>query len=385
MTHFKPKEIGLTVEKARELGYEVNNETDSIPLFAQDVVLPLNCAEKMLNTANYIDDLLSTLYEVEPFYRCETKEDLIGHLLMGIAPHTSGAILGRIIGFCDVKGHYGHPFFHAAKRRNCDGDIDAVLLMLDGLLNFSKSYLPGNRGGLMDAPLILTTTINPTEIDKEALNVDTLAQYPVSFYEGTMKRPTAKDAHKLGIETVETRLEQGKDPFIFDFTHDTKSCDEAPKNNPYNTLESMRQKTMMQFELGEVLHAVDNEDQAGRLINRHLIRDMRGNLRAYGQQKVRCTKCGASYRRPPIAGKCIAVMKKNAENPLTGEIEDITCDHKLILTVTQGAVAKYDNLMNDIIEKYGVDGYTDNLYRLVSSWVADTFSSGDETTQQTLF
>ena len=180
-------------------------------------------------------------------------------------------------------------------------------------------------------------------------------------------------------------MEQGKDPFIFDFTHDTASCDQAPKNNPYNTLESMRQKTMMQFELGERLHAVDNKDQAGRLINRHLIRDMRGNLRAYGQQKVRCTKCGASYRRPPIAGKCITVVKKNAENPLTGEVEDITCDHKLILTVTQGAVAKYDNLMEEIIQKYGVDGYTDNLYHLVSSWVADTFSSGDEMKQETLF
>ena len=385
MTHFKPAEIGLSVEQAQKLGYDVKSETDSVALYAQDVILPLNCAEQMLNTANYIDDLLSTLYEVKPFYRCDTKEDLIGHLIMGIAPHTSGAILGRIIGFADVKGHYGHPFFHAAKRRNCDGDIDAVLLMLDGLLNFSKSFLPGNRGGLMDAPLILTTTINPTEIDKEALNVDTLSQYPVSFYEGTMSRPIAKKAHELGIETVETRIEQGKDPFVFDFTHDTVSCEQSPRINPYTHLESMRQKTMMQFELGEVLHSVDNKDQAGRLINRHLIRDMRGNLRAYGQQKVRCTKCSASYRRPPIAGKCITVIKKDVENPLTGEIENVTCDNKLILTVHQGSVEKYDALMNEIIERYGVDGYTDNLYRLVSSWVADTFSSGDELKQTKLF
>ena len=34
-----------------------------------------------------------------------------------------------------------------------------------------------------------------------------------------------------------------------------------------------------------MLRAVDNEIQAGKLINRHLIRDMRGNLRAYGQQR----------------------------------------------------------------------------------------------------
>ena len=385
MTHFKPKEIGLTVAKARELGYDVDDDMQAVPLLAQDTILPLNCAENLVNTANYIDDLLTTLYNAKPFYRCDAKEDLIGHLIMGIAPHTSGAILGRVIGFADVKGQYSHPFFHAAKRRNCDGDIDAVLLMLDGLLNFSRSYLPSHRGGLMDAPLILTTTINPTEIDKEALNVDTLSQYPISFYEGTMTRPVAKKAHELGIETVETRIANGEDPFIFSFTHDTKSCNQAPPHNPYTRLESMRQKTMMQFELGNILHSVDNKDQAGRLINRHLIRDMRGNLRAYGQQKVRCTKCGTSYRRPPIAGKCIHVVKKDAENALTGEIENITCDHKLILTVHQGSVEKYDGLIDDIIKKYGVDGYTDNLYRLVSSWVADTFSKTDELKQGKLF
>ena len=46
------------------------------------------------------------------------------------------------------------------------------MLLMDGLLNFSREILPANRGGLMDAPLVLTTRLNPTEVDKEALNVD---------------------------------------------------------------------------------------------------------------------------------------------------------------------------------------------------------------------
>ena len=46
------------------------------------------------------------------------------------------------------------------------------MLLMDGLLNFSRSILPSNRGGLMDAPLVLTTRLDPTEVDKEALNVD---------------------------------------------------------------------------------------------------------------------------------------------------------------------------------------------------------------------
>ena len=127
MTHFKPKEIGLSLEKAQELGYDVKSEDDIVELKIQDIVLSSLLAEKLLETTHYIDELLVKLYGLEPFYNCKSTQDLFGHLMMGLAPHTSGAILCRIIGLADVKGHYGHPFFHAAKRRNCDGDIDCVM------------------------------------------------------------------------------------------------------------------------------------------------------------------------------------------------------------------------------------------------------------------
>ena len=130
----------------------------------------------------------------------------------------------------------------------------------------------------MDAPLILTMRINPSEIDKEALNVDTSMQYPVTFYEGTQSYPDAKDALKLGVETVETRLGSPAELSGFGFTHDTNDCGAGPIINPYTELESMRQKTMAQFALGDLLYAVDNKQQASKLIDRHLIRDMRGNL-----------------------------------------------------------------------------------------------------------
>ena len=92
MTHFRPREIGMTVEQAQELGYEASTIDDICELRPQDVVLPLNCSEKILATANYMDDLLENLYGMEPHYNCETINDLIGHYIMGIAPHTSGAI-----------------------------------------------------------------------------------------------------------------------------------------------------------------------------------------------------------------------------------------------------------------------------------------------------
>ena len=259
----------------------------------QDVVLPQNCADNLVKATKFLDDLLVRQYGEDPYYNVESPEDLIGHLGVGIAPHTSGAIVCRIIGFAPVKGHYGHPFFHAAKRRNCDGDIDAFLLLLDGVLNFSRAFLAGHRGGQMDAPLILTMRINPSEIDKEALNVDTSMMYPTSFYEGTQDYPEAQAAVGLGVEFEGERIGSPAELSGFGFTHDTSDCGAGPKDNPYTELESMRQKTMAQFALGELLYAVDNKTQASILIDRHLIRDMRGNLRAFGQQKVRCPKCRA--------------------------------------------------------------------------------------------
>ena len=372
MTHFKPSEIGLSLEKAQKLGYDVNSVEEVVELKIQDIVLSLQLAEQLLDTTKYIDEMLVKLYDMKPFYNCVTVDDLFGQLMMGLAPHTSGAILCRIIGLSDIKGHYGHPFFHAAKRRNCDGDIDCVMFLLDGLINFSKDFLSTFRGGQMDAPLILTTSINPSEIDKEALNLDIGWEYPVKFYEWSQETPLPKDASKYGVLTVDDVLGSDKQYEGFGYTHETIDCNSGPRDNPYNTLDSMRMKTMVQFALGTTLTSVDNNDQASRLIDRHLIRDMRGNLRAFGQQKVRCTKCGESYRRPPLSGNCVTIID-NKIDPFSKLPVEITCPGNIILTVSKGSVSKYDSLMAELIEKYGCNDYTNELYHLISSWVAETF------------
>jgi len=401
MTHFRPDEIGLTAAQAVALGYDVDwqgqpvvSDDQIIELMPQDVVVAENCVAPLLAAMRFTDDCLKTMYGLSPFYDLQDDagaEALVGQLIMGLAPHTSGAVLARIIGTAPVKGHYGHPFYHAAKRRNCDGDIDCIMLLTEGLLNFSRMFLPKNRGGRMDAPLTLTTRIVATEIDKEALNTDILTQYPISFYEHTTSEaslaepPAAKTALSYGIRIVENLTEEGVLPIgKIGFTHDTTDCGAGPRNNPYNTLDSMRRKTMEQFALGEILESVDNIEQASKLIDRHLIRDMRGNLRAYGQQKVRCTKCGESYRRVPVSGKCNTVLDTRQDR-FSGETVDIYCPGNLILTVTEGAVSKYDDLMATLIERYGCNEYISGLYSQVSKWVSETFESQELGRQQTLF
>ncbi|MBP5699274.1 MAG: DNA polymerase II large subunit, partial [Methanobrevibacter sp.] len=168
LTHFIPKEIGVTVPKLLEMGYtkdcygeDIVSEDQIIELKVQDIVVSDNCGEYLVGVANFVDDLLERYYGMERFYNVKDKSDLIGHLIAGLAPHTSAGVLGRIVGFTKALGCYAHPYFHSAKRRNCDSDEDSVLLLLDALINFSKSYLPSTRGGSMDAPLVLSTRIDP--------------------------------------------------------------------------------------------------------------------------------------------------------------------------------------------------------------------------------
>lgn len=127
-------------------GNPIENDEQIIELRVQDIVISNNCADYLVRTANFIDDELERYYGMERFYNVKDKSDLIGHLVAGLAPHTSAGVLGRIVGFTKALCCYAHPYFHSAKRRNCDSDEDAVMLLLDALINFSKSYLPNTRG-----------------------------------------------------------------------------------------------------------------------------------------------------------------------------------------------------------------------------------------------
>lgn len=163
VTAVRPAELDVTVEQFRELGYVTDIDGEPlrhadqlVELRVQDIVLSSGAAEHMLKTADFVDDLLEQYYGMDSFYEVDERDDLVGELVFGMAPHTSAAVVGRVVGFTDAAVGYAHPYFHAAKRRNCDGDEDCVMLLLDGLLNFSKLYLPDKRGGSVAADTRLT-------------------------------------------------------------------------------------------------------------------------------------------------------------------------------------------------------------------------------------
>ena len=320
----------------------------------QDFIPSSLASSHLLSICSFVDDLLVRFYGVESFYNAKSLQDIVGHIAIGLAPHTSGGVACRIIGWTDASAGYAHPLFHAAKRRNCDGDEDSIMMLMDGLLNFTQTILPANRGGRMDAPLVLTTRLNPSEIDKEALNVDCSWSYSREFYEATLGQPHSKDIREL-VDIVEGRLGMIGEIRGYGWTHDSGLLDAGPMNSSYKTLVTMKDKLDSQLSLGRVLRPVAANKVAKQVIESHFLPDMRGNLMAYTRQKIRCVKCGESYRRMPLAGKCI--QHRSTPSGGLGGRSDSGCGGNVVLTVSEGAVRKYIQITEEVMEEYGVDDY----------------------------
>ena len=363
LTHFKPKEIGASIEKMREMGYThdyhgkpLKSEDQIVELKVQDFVVSKSCMEYIFRAAKFVDELLEKFYDLKPFYKPKKPEDMIGHLIIGLSPHTSAGVLGRIIGWTNANAGFAHPFYHAAKRRNADGDEDCVMLLLDALLNFSRSYLPDKRGGIMDAPLVLTTRIEPNEIDKEALNFDTMSRYPLELYEAGRKNMHPKEIEKI-MENVKKKVGTEKQYENFSFTMDTSNIACGPLLSSYKTLGSMEDKFNAQLNLAGKIRAVDTGDMVSKIINTHLLPDMIGNLRTFATQKFRCTKCNTIYRRIPLKGVCLK------------------CGGNIVMTVSEGGVKKYLKMTKDAAEKYNVSNYTMQRVLLMENAINSLFHS----------
>lgn len=533
LTHFRPDEAGVSVEELASLGYEKDihgwpllNESQVVELRPQDILVSGSCADYLLRVTQFLDDLLVRMYGLEPFYSATRRSDLLGHLVIGLAPHTSAGVLARIVGFTRAEVGYAHPFFHAAKRRNCffgdtevqifdgrewrtlpirqfvvenfdishpgldrlgtyysdpasccytkavdtggtphlrritsvsihkspvallriethrgkvlavtpdhamltwdvnylrkvkavelkegdplpvleggvvyadriskcepipspedrvycltvdmdhtvlangiftgqcDGDEDCVMLLLDGLINFSRSFLPENRGGSMDAPLVLTSRIDPSEIDKESHNIDVGPGYPLDFYLAALRHAHPKEVEPL-IDIVEHRLGSPSESEGFLFTHPTADISAGPLESMYTRLDSMVDKLEAELTLAEKIRAVDVDDVAERVLTTHFIRDLMGNLSAFSKQKFRCTKCNSSYRRMPLSGRCTK------------------CRSGLIPTVHEGSVKKYLEMSRNIASTYKISEYTRQRVEVLDLAIQSTF--GENSDQQ---
>lgn len=243
-----------------------------------------------LKVAEFVDEELEKFYGLEPFYKARAPDDPIGCLLVGLAPHTSAGVLCRLIGYTTASAGYGHPFFHAAKRRNCDGDEDCVMLLMDAsqLLDVVPSGEEGRQNGRAPrhdhAP-------RPLGGGRGGPQPRPPLQVPLEFYRATLTGASPKEVEGL-IDLVSKRLGMEAQYRGFKFTHDTDDIAAGPKNSAYKTLETMIDKMDAQLALARSIRAVDERDVATRVINSHFLPDLIGNLRAFSRQKVRCVMRG---------------------------------------------------------------------------------------------
>ncbi|RNJ80094.1 MAG: DNA polymerase II large subunit [Nitrosopumilus sp. B06] len=366
LTQFKPSWIGTPVQRLREMGYlhdidgrPLEDPDQTVELLMQDVIIPYESGSYLVSTSKYIDTLLKKFYGQEAFYNVKNQEDLVGHLVIGLAPHTSVGIVGRIVGYTETHVCFGTPNWHSAKRRDADGDADSIMLLMDSLLNFSRQFLSDRIGGLMDAPLLVQPLVMPYESQSQAHNLEVVKSFPLEFFESTLEAPKAADISS--VDMIKSHLDTKRQFCDYFFTHTTSSLTTSKSRSAYSTLGSMLDKFDMQIKNAELINVVNTSEIVSNVISTHLVPDIMGNLRAYARQKFRCTNCGTSYRRVPLIQTC-------------------TCGRDLIPTITRPSIEKYLKLAKRLVDKYDVGAYQRGRIHALSDEIELVFgkSSGDQ-------
>jgi DNA polymerase II large subunit len=221
---------------------------------------------------------------------------------------------------------------------------------MDGLLNFSRQFLPNVTGAkTMDAPLILSTVLNPDEIDDEAWAMETVSEYPLQFYRETQDYKAPWDL-ECDVEIGED-IVHSDEPFDHGYTHETSDVEDAPMESAYVSLGEMSEKTSEQLGLGKRTKAVDEDAAAELLLKKHFLPDIRGNLSSFSEQEMRCVDCNEKFRRVPMTSQKIAATgKTTAQCP--------ECGGDVLLTISEGTIRKYMQPSKEIIEEYEVSPYT---------------------------
>ncbi len=371
LTHFKASEIGTSIERLHTLGYEkditgapLTHDDQVLALFPHDIVLPSCIAspderadDVFIRVCKFLDDELEKIYLQPRLLNVSKREDLVGMLLACMAPHTASCVIGRIIGFSKVQALLASPYIHAAMRRDCDGDEAAVMLLLDLLLNFSRKFLPSHRGGTQDAPLVLNVRIRANEVDDMIFDLDVSQTIPLELYEAGARHASPSE---IKMEQVKGRLGGDREFTDLHFSYPTTNLNFGAQCSSYKTLPTMQEKVEAMMILCKKLRAVDVSDVARLVIERHFIRDTRGNLKKFSMQVFRCIGCNESYRRPPLVGKCLK------------------CGGRLIFTISEGSILKYMQPALDLAHNYHVSAYLLENLELTQMYIQSIFGREKE-------
>jgi DNA polymerase II large subunit len=189
------------------------------------------------------------------------------------------------------------------------------------------------------------------------LDLDVAWQYPLELYTAAMQYKMPWEVKVLQIKSLLDKPEQYEG---FGFTHDFTDMNETVACSAYKTLPSMEDKLKGQMLLAEKIRAVDPSDVARLVIEKHFLKDTKGNLRKFGMQEFRCVNCNEKFRRPPLVGKCTA------------------CGGKIIFTISEGSVVKYLEPTISLAKKYKVSAYLQQAIELLQVRIEGVFGKEKE-------
>ena len=217
----------------------------------------------------------------------------------------------------------------------------------------------------MDSPLFVVQAINPKEVQRQAHELDVAFEYPLAFYESTLRRARSREVIGL-IDIVKHRLRFEEQLQGFGFTVPTSNANAGGSESIYKTLARMADKLKAQLRLAEQIEAVDAPKVAEIVLTTHFLRDISGNLRAFATQSFRCKQCNKRFRRIPLKGECTK------------------CGGELTLTVYRGGIEKYLKDARGLVEKYGISEYYGQRLSLIEQEIGLLFESGQDTKQTSL-
>jgi DNA polymerase II large subunit len=340
LTHFKPSQFHMNIKTLHDLGYmtdrydqPLESEEQILELKPQDLILPEESGDHLKRLAAYLDDLLSRFSKAETYYNVQNQEDLLGTLMVGISPKASIGVIGRIIGFTSARVCFAHPAWHAAKHRNCGGDVDSLTLLLDAMLNYSPKLCPDQLGGLLDVPFMIEPIVLLPTTSK-GTSFDALSSYPQEFYNRVSARPP-QQSFEEPFSNPQNKEEIHSGP-VYDYTHWSSVVVASQPRSQYATPGPMPDKVSKQIVVANRIRAVDVDGLVSSLLNNYLVKEIISNLDAYPTQKFRCKGCGETYRRPPLKGMCL------------------TCGRELLPTVTLAAVEKYALLASELTKSHKI-------------------------------
>ena len=203
----------------------------------------------------------------------------------------------------------------------------------------------------MDSPLVLTANLNPAEVDDQVHGMDVAWNYPLELYHAAeeMKKPweVRSGPEKKKVEQLADRLGTPGQYEGLGFTHLVHNFNKGVQCSAYKTLPSMEEKLIGQMEIARKVRAVDMDDVAKLVIQKHFLKDIKGNLKKFSMQQFRCVKCNEKYRRPPLLGACSE------------------CGGRLIFTISEGSVLKYLGPSLLLAEKYDFSPYLKQTLKIL--------------------